>query len=78
MIIRSCQRRPIVIFKDDILEYGWEIAILLGEIPQCVLGDGSPVPACDLHKYFPFFTKEKFEELLGSLISKGLATQEEE
>jgi hypothetical protein len=77
MIIRSAPSRPMIIFKEDIEEYGWELAIVLANIPQCLKGDGSPMEEEDLYKRFPFFPKEKFNELKEKLIELGLAYREE-
>jgi hypothetical protein len=62
---------------EDIIKYGWEKALLLGEIPQCLNGDGSPMKEKDLFKRFPIFSKETFYSLVDQLVNDGLLLREE-
>lgn len=77
MPVTRYKNYPSIIFMDDIVNYGWEKALILGEIPQCVNGDGSPMKEKDLHKRFRAFSKERFHELVEELVKDGLLVREE-
>lgn len=73
-IIRD-PNRPAIIFPDDIAEYGWQKAYILGNIGQCIKGDGSLPRKDEFYDFLCFkkiFLKKDFYEILDALIKSGL------
>jgi hypothetical protein len=70
--------RPHIIFPRDILKYGWEKALILGHLSQCLNPDGTLPKTKDLHTFFKVFDKKIFYKLLGELIAEGVLADDEE
>ena len=56
-----------VINTDDILKHGFEKAIILANIDRY----SSPYHGPDRHLYFPYFSKDRFDELVYELTKDG-------
>lgn len=80
-IFRKCHLNyPSIIFPNDILQYGWELAYILANIPQCLNGDGSLPQMEELHNFICFnklFEKEYFYNKINELIALELVYKEE-